>query len=388
MVRAHRGDLEAARGGHLSNPERRVLDAITACRTQKLGGHVERCDQCGHERIAYNSCRNRHCPKCQERARETWIKEREKDLLPVPYFHVVFTIPRELGLVAFQNPRVVYGLLFKASAETLRTIASDPKHLGAEPGVLSILHTWGQNLDYHPHVHCVVTGGGLSPDHHRWVPTGDRFFLPVTVLARMFRGKFLHHLRRAHDQGKLSFRGALTSLDDPQEFRNHLSPLYEKDWFVYSKPPFGGPGRVLKYLGRYTHRVAISNSRLVEMKDGTVSFRWKDYANNCKWRVMTLTGREFLRRFLMHVLPKRFVRIRHYGILANRYRKEKIALCRGLLRQGPPGERDPDSAPPSGDRDEQSPCPRCQSGTMLRVQIIPPGIGISSTDSIPALDSS
>ena len=307
---------------------------IAACRTAALGGHVEECDRCGHQQIAYNSCRNRHCPKCQATAAAQWLEAREAELLPVEYFHVVFTLPAALGPIALQNPRVVYGLLFRAAAETLQQIAADPKHLGAEIGFLAVLHTWGQNLEHHPHVHCVVPGGGLSPDGSRWVACRPGFFLPVRVLSRVFRGKFLALLRAAFDQGKLSFHGKLGALADAGEFRRRLAASAQTEWVVYAKPPFGGPEQVLKYLARYTHRVAISNRRLVALEDGEVTFHWKDYAHGGGQKTMTLKAIEFIRRFLLHVLPSGFVRIRHYGFLANRVCREKLALCRALLGVG------------------------------------------------------
>jgi hypothetical protein len=279
VVREH-GDAFLDRYGNVLLPQqRRVLSDIAACRTATLGGHVEACDRCGHQRIAYNSCRNRHCPKCQAGAAAEWTEDRRAELLPVAYFHVVFTLPAVLGPIALQNPRVVYGLLFQAAAETLQQIAADPKHLGAEIGFLSVLHTWGQNLQHHPHVHCVVPGGGLALDGSRWIACRPRFFLPVRVLSRVFRGKFLARLRAAFEQGKLSFHGRLAALADPVEFRRRLAASARTEWVVYAKPPFGGPEQVLKYLARYTHRVAISNHRLLAQEGGKVTFRWKDYVN-------------------------------------------------------------------------------------------------------------
>jgi hypothetical protein len=318
-------------GDTLSPEQRRALHDIAACRTAALGGHVEECDQCGHQRIAYNSCRNRHCPKCQATAAAQWMEAREAELLPVEYFHVVLTLPAALAPIALQNPREVYGILFRAAAETLQQIAADPKHLGAEIGFLAILHTWGQNLEHHPHVHCVVPGGGPSPDGSRWIACPPGFFLPVRVLSRVFRGKFLALLRNAFDQGKLSFRGKLRVLADAGEFQRRLTASAQTEWVVYAKPPFGGPEQVLKYLARYTHRVAISNRRLVAMEDGEVKFHGKDYAHGGGQKTMTLKATEFIRRFLLHILPAGFVRIRHYGFLANRVCREKLALCRSLL---------------------------------------------------------
>ncbi|MEA2591136.1 MAG: hypothetical protein QOD62_967, partial [Actinomycetota bacterium] len=310
------GDAFLDRYGDTLSPERRrALRDIAACRTEALGGHVEECDRCGHQRIAYNSCRNRHCPKCQATAAAQWMEARGAELLPVEYFHVVFTLPPALAPIALQNPREVYNILFRAAAETLRQIAADPKHLGAEIGFLAVLHTWGQNLQHHPHVHCVVPGGGLSPDGSHWVACRPGFFLPVRVLSRVFRGKFLALLGNAFDQGKLSFHGKLGVLADGGEFQRRLTASAQTEWVVYAKPPFGGPEQVLKYLARYTHRVAISNRRLVALEEGDVQFQWKDYAHGGGPKTMTLKAIEFIRRFLLHVLPSGFVRIRHYGFL-------------------------------------------------------------------------
>ena len=298
-------------GATLSPEQRRALRDIAACRTSALGGHMEECDRCGHRRIAYNSCRNRHCPKCQATAAAHWVEAQAADLLPVEYFHIVFTLPAALGPLALQNPRVVYGLLFRAAAETLMQIAVDAKHLGAEIGFLAVLHTWGQTLQHHPHVHCVVPGGGLSPDGTGWVASPKGFFLPVRVLGRVFRGKFLALLGTAFDRGRLAFHGRLRELVGADRFHQLLRAAAQTEWVVYAKPPFGGPEQVLKYLARYTHRVAISNRRLVALKDGRVRFRYKDYARGGRRRTMTLEASEFLRRFLQHVLPSGFVRIRH-----------------------------------------------------------------------------
>lgn len=310
----------------------KVLNAIERCRTAALGGHKDRCSRCGYAAaISYNSCRNRHCPKCQTNARDKWLAQRSEELLPVRYVHVVFTLPHELALLALQNKRLLYGLLFRASAETLLEIAADPKHLGAEIGFLSVLHTWGQNLLAHPHVHCVIPAGGLAPDHSHWIEPRYCFFLPVKVLSRVFRGKFVAGLQRAFAEGKLGFYGTLQPLANPKAFGSFLRTLFRNDWVVYAKPPFGGPEHVLQYLARYTHRVAISNHRLLSFAEGKVTFRWKDYAHGNKKRKMTLSAEEFLRRFLLHVLPRGFVRIRHFGFMANRQRTARIALCRQLL---------------------------------------------------------
>jgi hypothetical protein len=320
----------------LSPEQHRVMRAIERCRTAALGGHVDQCDTCGHQRISYNSCRNRHCPKCQSLAKARWLDARLAELLPVPYFHVVFTLPEQLASVALQNKRVVYNLLFSAAAETLRTIAADPRHLGAEIGFLAVLHTWGQTLRHHPHLHCVVPGGGLSVDGERWRSCRQGFFLPVNVLARLFRRLFLQALARAYEQGKLTFHGAREYLAKPLAFNRLCASLRAREWWVYAKPPFGGPEQVLAYLGRYTHRVAISNHRLLSLKDDNVTFSWKDYRHGNQQSLMTLSTDEFIRRFLLHVLPRGFQRIRQFGLLANRRRGEQLARCRQLLGTATP----------------------------------------------------
>jgi predicted Zn-ribbon and HTH transcriptional regulator len=312
----------------------KVFRAILRCRTAALGGHRDACSRCGYQTISYNSCRNRHCPKCQAQARERWLAARERELLTTSYFHVVFTVPHELNVLALENPRLFYDLLFAASAQTLLEIASDPKHLGAEIGVIGVLHTWGQNLLLHPHIHCVVPAGGFSQDHRRWVPPRYRFFLPVRVLSRIFRGKFLAGLKRLHRRKKLQCAGPAAALADHKQFAKLLRRLHRHDWVVYAKPTFGGPMQVLRYLGRYTHRVAISNHRLLAFEQERVTFRWKDYAHGGKQGQMTLAATEFLRRFFLHVLPKGFVRIRHFGFLANRFRASRLALGRRLLASG------------------------------------------------------
>ncbi len=383
VIRTYREDFENARSGRLTSVEKRVLDDITACRTAAMGGHVDRCDRCGHLEISYNSCRNRHCPKCLASAPTKWLSDRESDLLPVDYFHVVFTIPREIATIALQNKRIVYNILFRSASETLRQVAADPKHLGAEIGFLAVLHTWGQNLEHHPHVHCVIPGGGISPDRTEWLRCRQNFFLSVKVLSRLFRGKFLHYLLEAFKKGKLEFHGQLLDLRSDKAFRAHLAPLYTKEWFVFSKAPFGGPAQVLKYLARYTHRVAISNRRLVSMNNGNVSFLWKDYANGCRRRVMTLTAVEFIRRFLTHILPKGFMRIRHYGFLANRYRKQKLEQCRRLLDvrivdvdvdstdDGTSDREPPDN--PQERQERTTRCPACKHGQMIQIFTLKPG---------------
>jgi len=336
---------------------------------------VDQCDQCGHCAISYNSCRNRSCPKCQAAARAQWLAEREAELLPVEeYFHVVFTLPQQIAGLALQNARRVYTILFRAVAETLLTIAADPKHLGAAIGFLAVLHTWGQNLHLHPHIHCVVPGGGISPDQARWIACRKSFFLPVRVLSRFFRKRFLIHLRRAFQNGKLQFRGDLESLAQPAAFEALCQNAEAVDWVVYAKRPFGGPEQVLKYLARYTHRVAISNRRLLSLTDGRVTFEWKDYAGGNQTKAMTLEAVEFIRRFLLHVLPSGFVHMRHFGFLANRNRKEKLALCRSLL----PARQNAIVASVNSSHDGvtaiEEPvshrCPVCKAGRLIFIQVL------------------
>ena len=314
---------------------RKVLQAIAACRTAILGGHRDQCSRCGYRAISYNSCRNRHCPKCQNGARDKWVAARQNELLAAAYVHVVFTLPQQLSQLMLQNKKVLYHLLFRTSAETLLQVARDPKHLGAEIGFLSVLHTWGQNLLHHPHIHCVIPAGGLKYDHSQWVHPKYQFFLPVGVLSKVFRGKFVAGLKRAFQQGRLTFAGTLKPLEHEQAFRSFLRTLFRQNWVVYAKPPFGGPQHVIGYLARYTHRVAISNHRLVAFRDDRVTFRWKDYAHGNKKKRMTLSSQEFLRRFLLHVLPRGFVRIRFFGFLANRCRATLLPQCRLLLLNNP-----------------------------------------------------
>ena len=331
IIRASGIRFSERHASHLAYQHRKVMDAIVRCRTAALGGHRDQCLRCGHQAISYNSCRNRHCHKCQGNARARWLAARSAELLPVPYFHVVFTLPHELSALVLQNKRLLYDLLFRASAATLIEVARNPKHLGADIGLLSVLHTWGQNLQHHPHVHCVVPAGGLALDGTRWIAASPRFFLPVRVLSRVFRGKFIAGLKQLVVQGKLQFHGSLQELAKPERFRQFLYQLYSNEWVVYAKPPFGGAEHVLHYLARYTHRVAISNHRLVAFKEDLVSFRWKDYAHGGKQKVMTVSTDEFLRRFLIHVLPKGLVRIRHSGLFANRRRAPSLLRCRALL---------------------------------------------------------
>ena len=364
IFRRHGEAWRQANTGHLSLGQLRVMSAIEACRTAALGGHVERCEACAHTRIAYNSCRNRHCPKCQGRAAAEWLTAREVELLLVPYFHVVFTLPAAIGAIAYQNKAAVYGLLFTAAAEALTTIAVDPKHLGAEIGVTAVLHTWGQNLDHHPHVHCIVPGGGISPDRTRWVRCRPGFFLSVRVLSRLFRRLFLRGLEALHAGGELRFFGGLAALDTASALRSYLAPLRKTEWVVYAKRPFAGPAQVLAYLARYTHRVAIGNSRLISSSADEVRFHWKDYRRPDKPRVMSLTTGEFIRRFLMHTLPDGFHRIRYYGFAANGHRSEKLALCRQLLDIEPPRVEDDAS---EWIEDLALPCPCC-GGRMIIVE--------------------
>jgi hypothetical protein len=350
--------------------QRRAVRDIQACRTADLGGHVEQCDRCGHQAISYNSCRNRHCPKCQGPARARWLEARAGELLPVPYFHVVFTLPGVLAPVALQNPAVVYDLLFESVAATLLEVAANPKRLGARLGFLGVLHTWGQNLLHHPHVHCVVPSGGLSFDGGRWICGRADFFLPVRVLSRVFRGKFIALLKAAHGRGKLAFYGKLKPLAARSAMERLLDQAVQNEWVVYAKPPFGGPGQVLKYLARYTHRVAISNHRLLKLEDGKVTFRWKDYAAGNKPSAMTLDAVEFIRRFLLHITPRGFVRIRYYGLMANRHRASNLRRCRQLLDQGktPAGESRTETDRSSAPAAASIPCcPACQEGRMHRV---------------------
>jgi hypothetical protein len=350
----------------LSVQQRTVLRALARCRTSALGGHLDQCGACGHRAVSYNSCRNRHCPKCQAQARERWLAARERELLDVPYVHVVFTLPHALLPLCHRNASRVYSWLFQASAATLREVAADPRHLGAEIGGLSILHTWGQTLVRHPHVHCVVPAGGLSPDHQRWVrPTYAGFFLPVKVLSRVFRGKFVDALRHAYARDELDFAGATASLRDPAHWHAFVDALFQTDWIVYAKPAFGGATAVLRYLGRYTHRVAISNHRLIAFDGERVTFRWKDYAHDDHWRTMTLTTMEFLRRFIQHVLPRGFVRIRHFGYLASACRTARLVLARRLLAQPAPTRSDDAGVTATA----LWACPRCGASMIIGVHL-------------------
>ena len=379
IFRAHGPAWRLDQAGHLSLGQLKVMSAIEACRTAQLGGHVERCEDCDHVQIAYNSCRNRHCPKCQGAAAQRWLEARQAELLPLAYYHVVFTLPAQIGDIAFQNKAVVYDILFKAASETLLTIAADPKHLGAHIGLTAVLHTWGSALTHHPHVHCIVPGGGLSPDGQCWISCRPRFFLPVRVLSRLFRRLFLDRLAQAHAEQRLVFFGELAGLADRAVFTARLSPLRRAEWVVYAKRPFAGPESVLAYLARYTHRVAISNSRLVSLDDRGVTFRWKDYRadGHARQKLMTLAASEFIRRFLIHVLPTGFHRIRHYGLFANPARAANLAKARALLAPPPPPAAD---AEPKAPAKPPITCPCC-GGRMILVEIFQRG---SSPRTAPA----
>jgi hypothetical protein len=350
-------------GDALSDQQRKVLRDIGLCRTAALGTHLERCDRCSYETVAYDSCRNRHCPKCQSSARDRWLLKQAASLLPVPYVHAVFTVPEQLAPIALRNQKVFYAMLFRAASETLLEIAADPRHLGARIGILAVLHTWSQNLRFHPHLHCLIPAGGLAPDHSRWIATKRHgFFLPVRVLSRMFRGKLLSFLKRSYRSGELCFSGKVAALAFPRAFYSLLGSLRRKEWVVYSKPPFGGPEHVLKYLARYTHRIAISNGRLISIENGKVRFRWRDSRHNNRSSTMALDGEEFIRRFLLHVLPAGFVKIRHFGLLANRNRRRALALCRVHL-----GSMETDLASLLNQQQRSAlnrSCPQCRCGTL------------------------
>ena len=376
VLRRHGDAYRRQHAGHLGRVERRVMSAIVACRTAALGGHVEACDDCGMRRIAYNSCRNRHCPKCQGQARARWLAERQSELLPVPYFHVVFTLPAPIAAIAFQNKAVAYAILFRAATQAMTTLAANPRRLGAEIGGVAVLHTWGQTLTHHPHVHCVVPGGGLSPDGARWIAGRPNFFLAVKPLARLFRRLFLERLTAAFSAGALGFFGDLASLADPTAFTTHVAAMQRIDWVVYAKKPFGGPAQVLAYLGRYTHRVAIANSRLVALDDDQVAFSWKDYRQDGAAKVMKLKPDEFIRRFLLHTLPHGFHRIRSFGFMANGHRAAKLALCRSLLadraEKTAPDNADPSSLNSGRQTNADLPvCPNCGGVTRIIARVPP-----------------
>jgi len=395
ILRAHGGAYRARH--RVSGEQAAVMRHLVDCRTAALGGHVEACDDCGFQRVAYNSCRDRHCPKCQAAKRAQWIEQRLARLLPVPYFHVVFTLPEQLKPLTLRNPRPIYGLLLQCASATLLQLAADPKRLGAQIGLTAVLHTWGQNLLFHPHLHCVVTGGGLTADGNHWVAAREGYLLPVKVMARLFRGKFLHGLQQLYEQNRLTFAGSTESLNDPQAFTTLRDQLYRRDWIVYAKPPFGGAEHVYRYLGRYSHRVAISNRRLITMTDDQVRFHYKDYAHGNQTRPMTLSAEEFIRRFLMHVLPKRFVRIRHYGLMAGRNVDTRLARCRTLLQSA---ERPSMPAASSSSAEQPCPsvtpvpamCPRCRGRlhrwTFDAVYATPHGIAHTTTRAVAILDSS
>jgi len=353
----------------------RVMRAIEICRTAELGGHVDQCDHCGVLKISYNSCRNRHCPKCQSLERERWLEAREKDLLPIFHFHLVFTLPEGLRPLALRNQKVLYSLLFKAASETLMELAQDSKHLGAEVGFMALLHTWSQTLIDHPHLHCLVTGGGLSLDGKRWISSREDFFIPVKVLSSLFRGKFLDGLKKVYEAGELSFAGRIEGLKEAPAFKKFLNDLYHQEWVVYCKPPLKEPHKVMDYLGRYTHRVALSNDRLIKMEGNRVTFRWRDSADNNKIKSLTLETFEFIRRFLLHVLPDQFVKIRYYGILSHRSRKRKLLRCKKLL--GVSTHKEPEEVPKETWEDlltritgiDPRVCPHCGKGKMIQREI-------------------
>jgi hypothetical protein len=391
IFRGHGPAWRRANAGHVSLGQLKVMSAIESCRTAALGGHVARCEQCAHSQISYNSCRNRHCPKCQGAAAKEWLAACEADLLPVPYYHVVFTLPAAIADIAYQNKTVIYDLLFKASAETLITIAADPKHLGARVGITSVLHSWGSALTHHPHVHMIVPGGGISLDGERWVACHPGFFLPVRVLSRLFRRLFLQMLLAAHQANRLKFFGNHAALADPQTFATYLTPLRRAEWVVYAKRPFSGPQAVLAYLSRYTHRVAIANSRLIACDRTGVTFRWKDYRaeGRDRQKVMTLATAEFIRRFLIHVLPRGFHRIRHYGLLASGTRADNIARARRLLDV-------PAAQPEAGDDSRAEdpdlkplphPCPCC-GGRMVIIEIFQRGASPRYRPAVIGIDTS
>jgi hypothetical protein len=369
IFRAHGGAYRREQTGHLNLPQLKVMSAIENCRTAALGGHVAACTKCDHQHIAYNSCRNRHCPKCQGAAAQDWMQARMEDLLPVQYFHVVFTLPPQIADIAYQNKEAVYGLLFKASAQTLQTIAADPKHLGAKIGMTSVLHTWGSAMTHHPHVHVVVPGGGLSSDGQRWVACRKGFLVSVKVLSRLFRRLFLEGLAKLHKEGKLAFFGSLSKLADPDAFATYLAPLRKINWVVYAKQPFGGPEAVLAYLSRYTHRIAISNHRLMSADADAVAFKWKDYRikSGDRMKVMRLRTSEFIRRFLIHVLPSGFHRIRHTGFLANGIRRDRIEMIRRLLDVDPDADLKADDDQCTDTNEKEQACPKC-GGVMIVVE--------------------
>jgi hypothetical protein len=363
VFRQHGQEFLDRWGDVLSRQQRKVFRDIRACRTAELGTHVLQCDHCSHQAIEYRSCRNRHCPKCHSRTRDQWLAARAEEILPVPYCHVVFTLPHELAPLALQNPRLVYGILFRAVAEALLEMGADPKRLGVKLGFLAVLHTWTQRLEHHPHVHCVVPAGGLSPDGEKWIsPRKEKFFLPVKPLGHLFRGKFLAYLEEAFAANRLEFYGRLRELAHPVRFAEFVSPLHDREWVVHAKPPFGGPDQVLHYLARYTHRVAISNGRLLRLENGRVSFRWRDSRDGNQIKELSLDGMEFIRRFLLHVLPSGFVKIRQFGLLSNRNRKGMVQHCRSLLPAA--------CVVPVAIHHNQSPCPVCRIGHLHLIPVL------------------
>jgi len=375
IFRLHGPGYREAHGHEMPLRHLRAMRAIEACRTAELGGHVEECDHCGTLRISYNSCRNRHCPKCQCLDKERWLEARKKDLLPTPYFHLVFTLPEGLRPLVLRNQDVLYGILFKAASETLKELTKDPKYLGAEAGFIAILHTWSQTLMDHPHLHCIVAGGGLSPDGKKWIPCKKDFLIPIKLLSRLFRGKFLAYLEEAREKGKLPFPGDIAPLKEDRAFKAMLHDLYDQEWVVYCKPPFSSAETVMDYLGRYTHRVAISNDRLVTMEGDQVTFQYRDRSNNDALKLMTLDASEFIRRFLLHILPDGFMKIRHYGILSNRNRTTKLVLCKKLLGVDCSREHEKESwqdllARITGV--DPRICPWCGKGKMVLKQVLHP----------------
>jgi len=353
----------------------KVMNAIESCRTSKLGGHIDECDNCGHIRISYNSCRNRHCPKCQGLAKERWVMDRKSDLLPVEYFHVVFTVPDTLNPLILRNQKEIYGILFKSISETLLELGKDPKYLGADIGFIGILHTWGQNLMDHPHIHCIVPGGGLSFDSNRWISSREQFLIPIKVVSRLFRGKFLYNLKDAYCKDKLIFCGKIQDISEEENFNELVDSLYKQEWVVYSKPPFKSPGYVLEYLGRYTHRVAISNNRVTDISGGKVTYKYRDYKDGNKNKLMTVGAHEFIRRFLLHILPDNFVKIRHYGILSNRNRSTKLKRCKELLGISTKKTKEKISwqelLKELTGKDPRI-CPHCSIGRLVRKEILSP----------------
>ncbi len=382
VFRQHEQEFLERWGPMLSSQQLRAFRDICACQTAALGARLEQCDHCSHQVVVFNSCRNRHCPKCQSSAREKWLASQSRDLLPVPYCHLVFTLPHELAMVALQNPKMIYGILFRAVSETLLTIAADPRRLGARIGVLAVLHTWNQQLLPHPHLHCVVPAGGISPNQSRWISCRKRFFLPLKVLRRMFRGKFLAFLGDAFHKHQLRLEGTLQPLLNPVEFQRLVHQLRSRNWVVYARRPFAGPRHVIQYLARYTHRVAISNGRLIRLQNGQVTFRWRDSSDRNRQKLLTLDAIEFMRRFLLHVLPRGFVKIRHFGFLANRHRREALTLCHTLLSQSGPHSADPPQ--PTQERM----CPICKIGILRFIENISAALLATQAFPVACCDSS